>query len=328
MKNYLIALFLLLNSTAVFAGEALDKRRNINIEADNDMISGTDKHFTHGTKITYVSGENDAPKWLLDTADKVPFFDDGGKTRYSFALGQNIYTPSDIKLNNPPLDDRPYAGWLYASAGLMSDAGNRLDNLEFTVGVVGPASQAGATQKWVHKNISDSPTPRGWHTQLKDELGLMVTYERMWRIMSPLEFAGFEADFMPHAGGSLGNVFTNVGAGGTFRFGLNLPSDYGPPRISPSLPGSSFFKPIDGFLLYGFAGFNGKCVGRNIFLDGNTFTDSRSVDKKLFVGDMQAGVVFGFKNIRLSYTKVFRTEEFEKQQNPDKFSSINVNFAF
>lgn len=66
------------------------------------------------------------------------------------------------------------------------------------------------------------------------------------------------------------------------RLGQRLPLDYGPPRIQPSLPGSGFFvPPQDRFGWYLFAGVEGRAVARNIFLDGNTFRDSRSVDKEL-----------------------------------------------
>jgi len=38
--------------------------------------------------------------------------------------------------------------------------------------------------------------------------------------------------------------------------------------------------------MYLFAFVDGRAVGRDIFLDGNTFTDSHSVTRKTFVGDL------------------------------------------
>src|SRR3546814_4711146 len=72
-----------------------------------------------------------------------------------------MYTPDDVALRNPPLDDRPYAGWLYGSVGLIAETGRRLDQLELTLGVVGPASLTEQTQKLIHE-ITDSQEPRGW----------------------------------------------------------------------------------------------------------------------------------------------------------------------
>ena len=56
------------------------------------------------------------------------------------------------------------------------------------------------------------------------------------------------------------------------------------------MPGGGYFRRKKGFNWYLFAGLEGRAVFRNIFLDGNTFTDSHSVDSKHFVGDIQAGL--------------------------------------
>jgi lipid A 3-O-deacylase len=51
------------------------------------------------------------------------------------------------------------------------------------------------------------------------------------------------------------------------------------------MPGAAYFQtPKGGFGWCLFASFEGRAVARNIFLDGNTFTDSHSIDKKTFVG--------------------------------------------
>ena len=69
-------------------------------------------------------------------------------------------------------------------------------------------------------------------------------------------------------------------------------------------------------------------MARNIFLDGNTFVDSHSVDKEPFVGDFQAGISFTFGDARLSYTYIVRTQEFDKQDQPDQFGSFNLSYRF
>jgi hypothetical protein len=135
-------------------------------------------------------------------------------------------------------------------------------------------------------------------------------------------------DVTPHVGGALGNVFTHLATGFTIRIGDDLPNDYGPPRIRPSLPGSDFFVTDDPFGWYLFVGVEGRLVGRNIFLDGNTFTDSHSVDKKRIVGDLQAGLAMTAGDARISYTYVLRAREFEGQNNKDGFGSINLSYRF
>ena len=129
-------------------------------------------------------------------------------------------------------------------------------------------------------------------------------------------------------GFSLGNVLTEASAGLTLRVGSNLGGDYGPPRIRPSLAGAGFFAPAGTFSAYLFAGVQGRAVARNIFLDGNSFEDSPSVDKKHFVADFQAGVVMQFNDIQLAYTFVTRTKEFETQDDRQTFGALSVSFKF
>jgi len=116
---------------------------------------------------------------------------------------------------------------------------------------------------------------------------------------------GLDADVLPHFGGALGNVFTYGAAGVTLRIGSGLEDDFGPPRIRPSLPGSAYFLPGKGFNWYLFAGLEGRAVLYNIFLDGNTFTDSHSVDKSLSwaisrQGWFSSGIAFGSPTPRYS----------------------------
>lgn len=305
----------------------------INFQVENDLFGGnTDRNYTNGVRVTWLSAQDDVPDWVSMPAAQVPFFASGGKLRVLFGLGQNLYTPTDITVREIQTDDRPYAGWLYGSVGLVSDNGTILDNLQLDFGVLGPAALGSPVQEFVH-DLIDTRDPSGWDNQLKNEPGLVLFYERKWR--SILEFdeflpglPGYGVDATPHVGAALGNVFT-YGAGGlTLRFGKNLPSDYGAPRIRPSLPGSNFFISDGSFGWYLFAGVEGRAIARNIFLDGNTFEDSHSVDKKHFVGDLQVGAAVTLGDWRLSYTQVYRTREFEQQDSGDVFGSLNVSYRF
>ena len=104
--------------------------------------------------------------------------------------------------------------------------------------------------------------------------------------------------------------------------------DFGPPRIRPSLPGSGYFRLQKDFNWYLFAGLEGRAVLQNIFLDGNTFSDSHSVNKKLFVGDLQAGLTAQWARFQFSYTQIFRTREFEGQGSADIFGALSLSYHF
>ena len=249
-----------------------------------------------------------------------------------------MFTPEDLTRTDLIGDDRPYAGWLFGSFGLVlgpheeqrvgSVAFDRIETLQLTLGIVGPASGADRTQKFVH-SVINAEKPRGWRNQLRNEPGFILEYESKAR-WDAFDFLGLEADLMPSAGFALGNIHTYASAAMTFRFGNRLANDFGPPRIRPSIAGSEFtiHRTTNAWAPISFC-LGGRAVARNIFLDGNTFRSSHDVDREIWVGDVQVGAVVSlWGRARLSFTHIFRSREFEQQDAINQFSAISLSFLF
>jgi len=304
-----------------------DEQGILSVSIENDLFAETDQHYTNGIRFSYLSAESDLPGWLVSVAEGFPLFERDGKRRVGFALGQTMYVPEDIRREIPDPQDRPYAGWLFGSIGVVSESDNRLDVLEVDFGVVGQVSQASRTQKFVH-TITGSDQPKGWNSQLENEPGVVISYQRKWRAIYEFSPFGMGADITPYVGGNAGNVLTQAVSGATMRLGFDLPADYGAPRVRPSLTGSDYFVPQRDFGWYLFAGVEGRAVLRNIFLDGNSFRDGPRVDKKPLVGDVQLGIAMTVGDVRLAYTHVFATREFDGQKHGDAFGSFSASFRF
>ena len=310
-----------------------DDKGVLTLQFDNDMFGGTDQHFTHGMRASWLSPEGGAPDFIRDLARKFPTFTAADRMRVSYTIGQNIFTPSDTKSADPAPDDRPYAGWAYFGVGLVAETRRWLDKIELDLGIVGPYSLAEDVQTGWHRLIGID-VPNGWDHQLKTEPGAVLYFERSWRDVRNLPvgdlfpLGSLAVDLSPHLGGALGNVFTYGAGGVTFRLGSDLRSDYGPPKIRPSLPGSDFFHTDGGLSWYVFAGFEGRLVARNIFIDGNTFRDSRSAERVPIVYEFQTGLAVMFRRIRLAYIQVFRTKEFRAQSGLDNFGSAALSIRF
>lgn len=306
------------------------------LNVENDRIANTDRHYTNGIRLGWVSDAEEGAK-LPEVRDVLQFLyplANVREGRLGLELGHNIYTPSDTQATNLLVNDRPYAGWLYGSASLYAETGEgfgpyykeTLDSVALEIGMVGPSALGKQVQNGYHEFIGVE-TSKGWKNQLGDELGINIIGERKWR-SSPLRFMGFEADAIPHAGASLGNVYTHVNTGATLRFGQNLDIDYGPPLIRPGPSGFGAIKETPNLAWYGFAGVNGRWVLQNIFLDGNTFQDSASVDKEPLVGDFVAGVAVIYGQVRVAFTHVMRTREFKGQNEADRFGAISLSIRF
>ncbi|WBQ11615.1 lipid A deacylase LpxR family protein [Hyphomonadaceae bacterium ML37] len=74
-----------------------------------------------------------------------------------------------------------------------------------------------------------------------------------------------------------------------------------------------------------FGGIAGTWVGRDIFLDGNTFRSSRSVDKHDVVWSAQAGIAVQWEHVRVSYTHIVRSDQFTTQREQHRFGSFSIS---
>jgi len=334
MKKFRLFFFscaaFIVSTNCLFAAEERkfeDDKGIFNVVLENDVFNGTDRDYTNGIRFSYLTPEENLPDWIRKGANILPIAGKGNK-RISLAVGQSMFAPEDITRKVPARGDHPYAGWLYGSIGLVSDTGKTLDNVMLTVGVVGPWSYAEQTQKFVH-HVIDSPQPQGWDNQLKNEPGIVLTYERKWRGLLEATPFGVGVDVTPHVGLNVGNVNTDASTGITFRLGYDLPADYGPPRIRPSLPGSDFFIPTKQLGGYLFTTLGERAVARNIFLDGNTFrSGGPHVDKERFVGSVQFGAAITYGSARLSYTQVFMDKEYKTQQHAPEFGVVTLSYRF
>jgi lipid A 3-O-deacylase len=274
--------------------------------------------------------------WRKKFDDRLPFVNrSGGQKNFGLAIGQNIYTPRDIEAPTPDPADRPYAGWSYLEMAFISKKPEVSDTLGLQVGLVGPHGLAEDSQRIVHRLICDV-RPEGWDYQLRDELGINLVYERRWQLYARALVKTAGVDLVPHLGVSLGNVQTYANAGGTLRLGFNLPSDFGVQLAGPGSVGGTPADDLDprvaldrNFSFFVFGAGDGRAVARDIFLDGNTFRDSRSVDKQSFVADLSAGAGLMAGRWQLTYTQVWRTREFKAERaRYNNFGSVTLSRAY
>jgi lipid A 3-O-deacylase len=315
-------------SPAESFARAPDEPGTLGFLLENDLAFGNDRYYTSGLRVHWVSGHGaGTPAWAASLAERMPWLAPRGPLRHGYAFGQSIFTPHDVASPDPPPDDRPYAGWLYGSVGLSVESERQLDVLSLTVGNVGPAALAERSQKLIHEMLSGSEA-QGWNTQLGNEPGLVLAWQRAWREPAAPWGSRAEWDVTPHAGAAIGNVFTHGSAGATVRLGRQLPADYGPPRIHPGVSGTGGFASPPEFGWHAFAGFEVRAVARNLLLDGNTFRDSRSVDKNRLLADFQVGIVLDWPGVRLHYSHVFRSREFRTQTGQAHFGALGLSVKF
>jgi len=315
------------------AGEtAAEKSGSIlSITFENDVFANTDRDYTNGIRVGYLTPAN-TPDAVLGLAKRnLGFlFDTGANWYLNLAAGQNLYTPADISLPVPPGNDRPYAAFLYGSVGLIVASERRLEALALDIGVVGPSALGEETQSFVHE-VLGVQDPKGWDFQLRDEIGVRLLYERKWRFdLFDVDGLPLKVDAIPSASFALGNVDTSAALGATFRVGDRLSDTFGLPRIRPAIGGPGFFDKSGGLGWYIFAGAEARAVGYTMFVEGNFFRDGGpGLEPERLVGDGQLGAVLQFGRWELSYTHVFRSAEYEGQDDDvTQFGSLNLRVQF
>ena len=319
----------------------------LGLYVENDLLYRTDRNYTSGVKLTWVSPDIEdhvddecVPAWVQPINEKVRDlfalrFSAARQRNMVITLGQAMYTPGDKKRNDLIREDRPYAGWMYLGLGYNERrrepgaALERLDSLEVNLGVVGPLALAKQMQDTIH-DLRGFERFNGWNNQLKNELGVQIVAERKFKVGVRSQ----EGDAIAHYGMSLGNVATYVNAGIELRWGTEVPDDFGSSPIRPAgnnnAPGSF---PRDGERaarrgIHAFASFDVRAVARDIFLDGNTFRDSHHVKKRPLVGDVAVGVAAFASGWRFSFARVFRSREFVGEPSRHSYGSFTLSRDF
>lgn len=192
--------------------------------ASSEPPCESDRYYTNGFRVIRTL-PNRLPWKRLEPGSRSRSFGT------AWFVGQHIYTPADLKTSALIPDDRPYGGWLYGGVAVVATTRRSFNEVELTLGVVGPASGAGPTQRAVHSVLrslfgSGAVDPKGWPNQIRPSgFAAQGQYEWRWR---PGFLSHGVWDLTPHVRGALGHVFVLAGGGFTLRFGSSLPDDFGP----------------------------------------------------------------------------------------------------
>jgi len=302
-----------------------------NLYFENDIFDQTDNGYTNGVKFSAIYRVNTQEYSFF----KIPFIHDDSKNHFvTFSVGQDIFTPKDTNATIPDSNDAPYAGWLYAGMNWQQADDKDSDGIEIQLGVVGPAALGEQVQNGIHEKTG-SDIANGWDHQLKNELGVVLSYEHRWRYVTGELFLGLNVDAIPFAGFALGNVMTYADTGAAVRFGWNIPHDFGKSVTHPAqeagLPafekGKSRYRSKASF--YFLAVYDMAFVARNIFLDGNTFKDSASVpERDYFIGQFTAGIGMDIYDIHIALLNTHKTQDFALDTKGFNFGTIAVSYVY
>lgn len=313
---------------------------------DNDLFAGSDREYTNGARLTWVSRnlEADQLPWVQGclrhfSGDEESFegfrsitgFRDPKKVRYNygFSLTQLMYTPESWQPYTQPVGERRYAGWSAVGFSLHAKDDHVLNSIELSVGTTGSHAFAETTQDFIH-SLRNENKFNGWDNQIPNEATLDLSFTQKRRNdFIKWNYGQFRMDAITEWGARLGSFRTGAQMGAMIRLGYNLPPDFSDPRLSDTAYSHQYFDTNDPYVgdwsVYLLGGTQVRAALHDATLDGPLFSNFKTGNnRKPFVGEIYAGMGVRYKDVEFSFVHTIRTDEYEEEQNHVEYGSVSV----
>lgn len=283
-------LLALLAAACVAPGDSLGAG-SILRSIDNDSLDDSDDQYTSGVSFSYIAKHRPSfaaaplPARLGQALDERWPFADQDQRFVIYSLSHRIFTPTDLSAREIVEDDIPYSGLLYGTATVGSQGPNTLNALSLSLGVVGPLALGEEIQSGIHQ-VTGSEDPKGWDEQLNNEPLVNMGFEHRRRLLHGGKGYSLGGDLLGAFSASAGNLQTQATLASTARMGYRVPSNFHMQShflAEESLGLRAYDSHPKRRSLYLFAGFAATALANAIYLDGNTFSESHSVDHDHYV---------------------------------------------
>lgn len=159
--------------------------RYLLITFDNDIFAETDYYYTNGFSVGLIH------PWLDNRLfySLMPGLGQYSTNLFGFRIQQQMFTPYEPEAVAIDPNDRPFSGVLVAEFFKLSNRSDKMLFLQTSLrmGVIGPASLAGALQNSTHKL-----EPTGWENQIANDflLNIDLSLQKAFKIGKSIEIAG------------------------------------------------------------------------------------------------------------------------------------------
>jgi lipid A 3-O-deacylase len=312
MKKLSIILFVILFSGVAIGGEYNYPNTWLKFGWDNDVIFQTDRYYTNGIRISYIS-KNHGHAFIDFLHLKNTYKENA---YYSYSLSQDIFTPKNKNSTSLLVGDRPFSSSLLLSSNkiITNPAEKLIKQSEFQIGVIGKLGGGEWVQNGIHSLLPTSNLVTGWENQTETNFALNygLEFEKLLTGNSIVHLSGI-------LGSKLGLPYTYGETGVSLRLGnvhkyfsnLNLYSN----------------RNVDVFV---YSGIKGRLVGYNATIQGSLFSDA---DLKLshpdinhFLYEVDTGINVAYRSIRLNLGVKYMSPEIETGDS-HRWGYISFMFA-
>lgn len=203
VKRFFLPVFLLITA---LASSQQELSKELSLTLDNDLFVSREKDRY------YSSGVTIAHRYFKPNVGKI----------IEFEIGQQIYTPYKSILSDKKLHDRPFAGYLYGSLGVIAMSNDHTvfkNSIQF--GIVGQGALGKQLQEFVH-SIYNFERPEGWKYQIENTLAINFDSE-LYTLLATNNSNYFDISFLAKI--KTGTIFNDLSIGFMGRIGLTKLQD-------------------------------------------------------------------------------------------------------
>jgi hypothetical protein len=257
MKNTFCFFFLI----ALMLNSSIFSQNQVRFISENDGYgSFSDHYYTNGGRLEFhtMATEANLTRYLLSGYNDI-FVSSNDETKYwmGLSMGQEFYTPTNIKKADISYGDRPYSSRAYFGNSLTSWTDNSSVTTELEFGMIGPNVGGKTAQKKFHNYIG-SPIPEGWDSQIPNA-GTFGVRTDVRTFYHPF--------FGTHYNVNLGTANTDASLGFIFRLG-NVGRQPGP-GFSALQPGPPILKDENNGFWYFYVNPGATFQAYNATIEGN-----------------------------------------------------------
>ena len=183
------------------------KTMEIGLVSDNDLYTSPvhDRYYTNGIEFFC--------RFLVNSdSEKLE------KLIAEVKAGQYMYNPQSVAAANINVNDRPFAGYLFAEIGANAFyKSQNILKINFQAGIVGKESLAEDFQESLHK-LLNYPAVRGWEHQIRTTFGFQANAFYVHKIFK--ERYKEKVDLYLQADVNAGTIWTGISAGPMMRISL------------------------------------------------------------------------------------------------------------
>lgn len=283
---------LILISTFAFG----QRTTEIGFISDNDLYTSSknDMYYTNGLELFY--------RFLSKNENKKI-----NKKITEFRIGQYIYNPRFINETAVDINDRPFAGYLFAKVGksffYQSESVLKTD---FQLGFLGPNALGRETQESFHHIIGYKKV-FGWDNQIHNAFAVQahVMYSKK---LFPNNHHDF-TDFHFQSEANLGTIFTGVSTGLLARIGFKKLLPIYDSNLHDASVSSQPQSNVREFYFYAMPSVNYQFYDATI--EGSMFKDTSPLtfDLEPLRFNAEFGLKYRHNNFNLSYSFIYRGRE-------------------